>query len=216
MATRYACTGASPSPLAICGFPPASNFTFDPFPFFPSLRGSRAGVPSCLRALFELAFISPAARISVVSAFSSIGSPSWKSIARRVLPSRLELKRPAGSASAAPLAKVIFTAFLYVSPVQIIPSCDQTGTPAGLEGFFHFISSIASGSASRIRVRMLASVLTRQSLWDGEASPFAFFKPLLMFFMDVVAFFMAVVPRIGRLHSYARQLAGLLHPTGES
>jgi len=46
------------------------------------------------------------------SAFSSIFSPAWKSIARRVFPSRLELKRPDGSFRAAPLAKVIFTAFL--------------------------------------------------------------------------------------------------------
>ncbi len=39
-------------------------------------------------------------------------APSWISIARRVLPSRLELKRPAGSLSEAPLAKVSFTTFL--------------------------------------------------------------------------------------------------------
>src|SRR5512138_1523125 len=63
-----------------------------------------------------------AARIRVFNAFSSILSPSWKSMARRVLPSRLALKRPDGSSSAAPLAKVIFTTFLYVSPVQINPS----------------------------------------------------------------------------------------------
>src|SRR5262249_20420372 len=53
-----------------------------------------------------------AARTRVFNASSSIVSPSWKSIARRVLPSRLELKRRAGSFSAAPLAKVIFTTFL--------------------------------------------------------------------------------------------------------
>jgi hypothetical protein len=28
------------------------------------------------------------------------------------------------------LAKVVFTTFLYVSPVQISPSCDQTGVPS--------------------------------------------------------------------------------------
>jgi hypothetical protein len=50
-------------------------------------------------------------------------------MARLVLPSRLELKRPEGSSNEAPLAKVIFTTFLYVSPVQIIPACDHTGTP---------------------------------------------------------------------------------------
>src|SRR5271154_7047547 len=39
-------------------------------------------------------------------------SPSWMSIARRTFPSRLEVKRRAGSFSDAPLAKVSFTAFL--------------------------------------------------------------------------------------------------------
>ena len=38
--------------------------------------------------------------------------PSWKSIARLALPSRLELKRPEGSSSEAPLRKVIFTTFV--------------------------------------------------------------------------------------------------------
>ena len=38
------------------------------------------------------------------------------------VPPRLELNRPEGSSSEAPLAKVTFTTFLYVSPVQIIPS----------------------------------------------------------------------------------------------
>src|SRR5688572_31498605 len=84
------------------------------------------------------------------------------SIARRVLPSRLELKRPDGSGSVAPLAKVSFTAFLYVSPVQTMPSCDQTGTPAiAFDGFFHFRSSIMSGSASMMSARMRASVSSR-------------------------------------------------------
>src|SRR5439155_25469646 len=81
-----------------------------------------------------------AARTSAFNAFSSILSPSWKSMARRLLPSRLALKRPEGSSSEAPLAKVIFTTFLYVSPVQIIPACDQTGSP------LHFHSSTTSGS----------------------------------------------------------------------
>src|SRR5438128_10450033 len=70
-----------------------------------------------------------AARIRAFNASSSIFSPSWTSMARLVLPSRLELKRPDGSSSAAPLEKVSFTTFLYVSPVQINPSCDHTGTP---------------------------------------------------------------------------------------
>src|SRR6059036_3339965 len=78
-------------------------------------------------------------------------------MARLVLPSRLELKRPEGSSNEAPLAKVIFTTFLYVSPVQMIPSCDHTGTP------LHFHSSTTSGSASLISARTRESVLPRQS-----------------------------------------------------
>src|SRR4030095_7184388 len=94
---------------------------------------SRDGVvapPSAHYLLLALDLFSvTAARTRVFNAFSSIFSPSWKSIARLVFPSRLELKRPEGSFRAAPLAKVIFTTFLYVSPAQISPSCDHTGTP---------------------------------------------------------------------------------------
>src|SRR5215471_19650831 len=120
-----------------------------------------------------------AARMRAFNASSSIFSPSWKSIARRVPPPRLELKRPDGSASAAPLAKVIFTAFLYASPVQISPSCDHTGTS-------HFHSSTTSGSACRIKARIRESVSPRQSpsslirpsiIRDGD-SPFP--DPLLL------------------------------------
>src|SRR5436853_1477957 len=95
--------------------------------------------------------------MSACNAFSSILSPSWISMARRVLPSRLELKRPQGSSNAAPLAKVIFTTVLYVSPVQIIPAWDHTGTPR------HFHSSTTSGSACLMRLRTRASVSPRQS-----------------------------------------------------
>src|SRR5262245_15845898 len=95
--------------------------------------------------------------MSVFNPFSSIFSPSWKSMARLVFPSRLELKRPEGSFRAAPLAKVIFTTFLYVSPVQIRPSCDHTGTP------LHFHSSTTSGSASLTKARSRPSILPRQS-----------------------------------------------------
>src|SRR5712692_2124537 len=90
-------------------------------------------------------------------ASSSSLSPSWKSMARLVLPSRLELKRPEGSFREAPLAKVIFTTFLYVSPVQISPLCDQTGVP------LHFHSSVTSGSASLIRARSRESISPLQS-----------------------------------------------------
>src|SRR4249920_3661983 len=96
--------------------------------------------------------------MSAFNAFSSILSPSWKSMARLVLPSRLELKRPEGSSNAAPLAKVIFTTSLYVSPVQMMPACSHTGTP------LHFHSSTTSGSACLMRVRIRESVSPRQSL----------------------------------------------------
>src|SRR5215471_21161414 len=98
-----------------------------------------------------------AARTRVFNAFSFIFSPSRKSMARLVFPSRLALKSPEGSFRAAPLAKVIFTTFLYVSPVQISPSCDHTGTAR------HFHSSTTSGSASLTKVRSRLSMLPRQS-----------------------------------------------------
>src|ERR1700681_2234513 len=94
---------------------------------------------------------------SVLGRSSSISSPSCKSIARLTLPSRLELKSPEGSLSEAPLAKVSFTTLLYVSPVQIIPSRDQTGTPR------HFHSSTTSGTACLMSARTWESVLPLQS-----------------------------------------------------
>src|SRR3954454_14827464 len=139
----------------------------------------------------EDVFSATAARMSAFNALSSILSPSWKSMARLVLPSRLELKRREGSCKEAPLAKVIFTTFLYVSPVQIIPACDHTGTP------LHFHSSTTSGSACLMRIRSLASVAPRQSLsslilasisCEGESSPLPSFEPLFVVFMGVVAF----------------------------
>src|SRR5713101_3290962 len=75
----------------------------------------------------EDVFRATAARIRVFRAFSLTLSPSRKSMARLALPSRLELKRPEGLSNEAPLENVIFTTFLYVSPVQIIPACDHTG-----------------------------------------------------------------------------------------
>src|SRR5438094_6818070 len=77
------------------------------------------------------------------------------SIALRVLPSRLELKRRDGSGILAPRANVSFTTFVYASPVQTIPWCDQTGVP------LHFHSSVISASASRISARMRARVSPR-------------------------------------------------------
>ena len=57
-------------------------------------------------------FKATAVRTRAFKASSSSASPSRKSTARLTLPSRLELKSPEGSASAAPLGKVILTTFL--------------------------------------------------------------------------------------------------------
>src|SRR6266853_1884299 len=51
------------------------------------------------------------------------------STARLTFPSRLELNRPEGSFNAAPLANVILTTFLYVSPVQTMPAWEKTAVP---------------------------------------------------------------------------------------
>src|SRR3954471_12643578 len=64
----------------------------------------------------------------------------------------------------APRANVSFTTFVYVSPVQTIPWCDHTGTPAiAFDGFLHFRSSTIWGSASRISARIRARGSARQS-----------------------------------------------------
>src|SRR5205807_7119674 len=63
------------------------------------------------------------------------------------------------------LTKVIFTTSLYISPVQMIPACDHTGTPnIEFDGFLHFTSSTTSASACLMRLRIRASVSLRQSL----------------------------------------------------
>src|SRR4030095_9048740 len=89
-------------------------------------------------------------------------SCAWLSMARLTFPSRLELNRREGSFNAAPLANVILTTFLYVSPVQTRPPWDQTGVP-GEDAFFHFHSSTISGSACLMRARTRESILPLQS-----------------------------------------------------
>jgi hypothetical protein len=63
----------------------------------------------CDQRLVVDSFRATAALTSALKPFVLIFSPSWKSMARLVLPSRLELNRPAGSCSDAPLANVTFT-----------------------------------------------------------------------------------------------------------
>src|SRR5689334_11980988 len=89
---------------------------------------------------------------------SLILSPSKRSIARHALPPRPALKSLAGSGRLAPWEKVSFTLSLWALPTAIIPSRDHTGLP------IHFHSSMISRSASRMLLRMLASVLPRQSV----------------------------------------------------
>src|SRR5882724_3903910 len=92
--------------------PPLNHLAFhgllgNPRPFrIPQDFAFFAGfdLPALLRAT--------AWRMSALKADSSTSSPSWMSIARRAFPSRLELKRWAGSCREAPLAKVSFTTFL--------------------------------------------------------------------------------------------------------
>ena len=86
IAAMYACTGASPSAFAICGLPPERSFT-GRFSLAPGL--AFAGGPFWATAAFTSALNAPA----------STFSPSWMSIALRVLPSRLELKRRMGPGS---------------------------------------------------------------------------------------------------------------------
>src|ERR1035437_7093838 len=76
----------------------------------------RGGIPYDVAFFegFDLAKLlrATAWRTSTSKADSSTSSPSWMSIARRTFPSRLELKRRAGSCRDAPLAKVSFTTLL--------------------------------------------------------------------------------------------------------
>src|SRR6476661_5271703 len=150
IAAMYACTGAWPSAFAICGLPPERSL--------PGL----ASLPVGLAFFVSGPFRATAAFTSAWNAVASTCSPSWMSIALRVLPSRLELKRRDGSGMLAPRANVSLTTFVYISPVQTIPLCDQTGTPAiPFDGFLHLRSSVISGSASRISARMRARVPSR-------------------------------------------------------
>src|SRR5262249_3253326 len=126
---------------------------------YPSRLVARRGL-DLLLPFFRLS--ATAARMRSFKAVSSRLSLSWKSIARLTFPSRLELKRREGSFSSAPLANVILTTFLYVSPVQTMPPCDQTGVP-GFVVFTHFHSSTISGSAAWMTARTFASVFPRQS-----------------------------------------------------
>src|SRR6185436_5229964 len=155
--------------FTICGLPPERSFTALALvaPGLAALAPGLAFAPDFGGDLDLVAgepFWAAAAFTSALNAPASTFSPSWMSIALRVLPSKLELKMCDGSGIVAPRANVSFTTFVYVSPVQTIPWCDQTGTPAiAFDGFLQFRSSIISGSASRISALMRARVWPRQS-----------------------------------------------------
>jgi hypothetical protein len=87
---------------------------------------SRAG------RVYRFVLRATAAFTSALNAPASTIFPSWMSIALRMLPSRLELKRCDGSGRLAPLANVSFTTLVYVSPVQTMPLRDQTASPLPL------------------------------------------------------------------------------------
>src|SRR5512140_783061 len=114
-----------------------------------------------------------------LNAASFSGSFSWKSMARTDSLSRRALKSFFGSFNWAPLGNVSLTALLSVSATHRIPLWDQTGTPDGLDGFFHFTSSTTAGSAFLIAARNCESLLPRQSpgslmmasiCWDADLS----------------------------------------------
>ena len=74
---------------------------------------------------------------------------------------------------------------MYVSPVQMMPACDHAGTPSiEFEGFLHFTSSTALGSASLMSLRIRASIGERRNLRTdqlrGRASAFSFLQAALV------------------------------------
>jgi hypothetical protein len=52
---------------------------------------------------------------------------------------------------------------LSISPTQTMPWKDHTGTPSGLEGFFHFTPSSIAWSAARTTPRSRDNISPRQS-----------------------------------------------------
>ena len=176
----------------------------------PKVRTRRAG------ARIDV-FSATAARMSAFNAFSSILSPSWKSMARLVLPSRLELKRPEGSSNEAPLAKVSFTTVLVG-----LTGADDSGVrphrnPSPLPLLDHFgvgLLDETSDPSERLAPPITQLLDSRIDQLRGRVSSFSFLRAALHLLHGVVAFFIVAVTRRGS-HSFAGQLAGLLHPGGE-
>lgn len=115
----------------------------------------------------DFSLLIPAASISIASRPDLSTRPSFpKSMARTVLLSRRELKIFPGSLIRAPCGKVSLTEFFKMFPIHIIPLWDQTGTPMGLLGFFHFTSSTISTPMFIIMSRNRSNVPPRQSSYD--------------------------------------------------
>ena len=137
--------------------------SFCHFVFFHNITN-----PKIINRLFYffllLRFNVMASRIKFLRAVLFNSSHKWISIARLILPSRLELKSPAGSLSNAPLANVNLILSLYVSPVQIIPLQDHAGTPIiEFDGFLRFTSSTIFWLISLMIRRNSSRILPRQS-----------------------------------------------------
>ena len=89
-------------------------------------------------------------------------SPSKKAMARTVRLSMRALNNCFGSSIWAPFGKVNRAALLSISPIHTMPWRDQIATPSGLEGFFHFTSSVMGGPATRTISRNRDKVSPRQ------------------------------------------------------
>src|SRR6478609_9207316 len=96
-----------------------------------------------------------APRTSAFRSASGRVPPSLKSMARTLLLSRRALKSPFGNVNR--------TEFLSISPMHTMPSKDHTGTPSGLEGFFHLTSSSMARSAASTIPRSRDNISPRQS-----------------------------------------------------
>jgi len=155
-----------------------------------------------------------AARISAFSAFSLILSPSRISMARRVLPSRLELKRPDGSSNAAPLARSSSRQLVGLAGADdsvVLPHWNATPLPF----FDHVGNGLLDDAPDPSQHLARNHQLLDSSVESGEREslPLFFSEPLLLFIVAVAFFMIVVVAR--RSHSFAWQLAGVLHPGGE-
>ncbi len=156
-------------------------------------------------------FSATAARMSAFNAFSSILSPSWKSMARRVLPSRLELKRPDGSVQRGALGE----GHLHDGLVGLAGADDAAARPHRNAAPLPLLDHVGVGLLDEALIR--ASVSPRQSpsslilasiSREESSPPFASFAPLPS--CSSLAFFMAVA--FAPLTSVRRAIGWLASP----